>query len=29
VLSFRTHQLQIDALIEDMAAAIEDIRTHG
>jgi len=29
VLSFRTHQLQIDALIEDMAAAIEDILTHG
>jgi aromatic-L-amino-acid/L-tryptophan decarboxylase len=29
VLSFRTHQPQIDALIEDMAAAIEDIRTHG
>ena len=29
VLSFRTHQPQIDALIEDMTAAIEDIRTHG
>ena len=29
VLSFRTHQPQIDALIEDMAAAIEEIRTHG
>jgi aromatic-L-amino-acid/L-tryptophan decarboxylase len=29
VLSFRTHQPQIDALIEDMAAAIQDIRTHG
>ena len=29
VLSFRTHQPQIDALIEDMAAAIEDIRIHG
>jgi aromatic-L-amino-acid decarboxylase len=29
VLSFRTHQPQIDALVEDMAAAIEDIRTHG
>jgi aromatic-L-amino-acid decarboxylase len=29
VLSFRTHQAQIDALIEDMAAAIEDITTHG
>jgi aromatic-L-amino-acid decarboxylase len=29
VLSFRTHQPQIDALIEDMAAAIEDIRTYG
>jgi aromatic-L-amino-acid decarboxylase len=26
VLSFRTHQSQIDALIEDMAAAIRDIR---
>jgi aromatic-L-amino-acid decarboxylase len=29
VLSFRTHQRKIDALIEDPAAAIEDIRTHG
>ena len=29
VLSFRTHQPQIDALIDDMAAAIEDIRHHG
>ena len=29
VLSFRTHQRQIAALIEDMTAAIEDIRTHG
>jgi aromatic-L-amino-acid decarboxylase len=29
VLSFRTHQPQIDALIEDMAAAIEEIRRHG
>src|SRR5436305_4231114 len=29
VLSFRTHQPQIDALIEDMTAAIEDIRTHA
>jgi len=29
VLSFRTHQPQIDALIEDMAAAIEEIRIHG
>jgi aromatic-L-amino-acid decarboxylase len=29
VLSFRTHQPQIDALIEDMSQAIEDIRTHG
>ena len=29
VLSFRTHQPQIDALIEDMSKAIEDIRTHG
>jgi aromatic-L-amino-acid decarboxylase len=29
VLSFRTHQPQIDALVEDMAAAIQDIRTHG
>ena len=29
VLSFRTHQPQIDALVEDMSAAIEDIRTHG
>ena len=29
VLSFRTHQPQIDALIEDMAAAIQDIRTNG
>jgi aromatic-L-amino-acid decarboxylase len=29
VLSFRTHQPQIDALIEDMTAAIEDIRKHG
>ncbi len=29
VLSFRTHQPQIDALIEDMAAAIKDITTHG
>lgn len=27
VLSFRTHQPQIDALIEDMAAAIQDITT--
>jgi aromatic-L-amino-acid/L-tryptophan decarboxylase len=26
VLSFRTHQPQIDALVEDMAAAIEEIR---
>jgi aromatic-L-amino-acid decarboxylase len=26
VLSFRTHQAQIDALVEDMAAAIETIR---
>jgi aromatic-L-amino-acid decarboxylase len=29
VLSFRTHQPHIDALIEDMAAAIKDITTHG
>jgi aromatic-L-amino-acid decarboxylase len=29
VLSFRTHQPQIDALIEDMAAAMKDITTHG
>ena len=29
VLSFRTHQPQIDALIEDMSKAIEDIRSHG
>ena len=29
VLSFRTHQPQIDALIEDMSKAIEDIRNHG
>jgi aromatic-L-amino-acid decarboxylase len=29
VLSFRTHQPQIDALIEDLAAAIKDITTHG
>ena len=29
VLSFRTHQPQIDALIEDMGAAIEEIRSHG
>jgi aromatic-L-amino-acid decarboxylase len=29
VLSFRTHQPQIDALIEDMAAAIKDITTHA
>jgi aromatic-L-amino-acid/L-tryptophan decarboxylase len=28
VLSFRTHQPQIDALIEDMAAAIQEIRTE-
>jgi aromatic-L-amino-acid/L-tryptophan decarboxylase len=28
VLSFRTHQPQIDALVEDMAAAIKDIRPH-
>jgi aromatic-L-amino-acid decarboxylase len=27
VLSFRTHQPQIDALVEDMAAAIETIRS--
>jgi aromatic-L-amino-acid/L-tryptophan decarboxylase len=27
VLSFRTHQAQIDALVEDMAAAIQAIRT--
>ena len=27
VLSFRTHQPQIDALIEDMAAAITAIRS--
>ena len=27
VLSFRTHQPQIDALVEDMAAAIEEIRS--
>jgi hypothetical protein len=26
VLSFRTHQAQIDALVEDMAAAIQAIR---
>jgi hypothetical protein len=26
VLSFRTHQPEIDALIEDMAAAIQEIR---
>ena len=29
VLSFRTHQAQIDALIDDMTQAIEDIRIHG
>jgi aromatic-L-amino-acid/L-tryptophan decarboxylase len=29
VLSFRTHQPQIDALIEDLAAAIAEIRSHG
>ena len=29
VLSFRTHQAQIDALIEDLTQAIEDIRIHG
>jgi aromatic-L-amino-acid decarboxylase len=29
VLSFRTHHPHIDALIEDMTAAIQDIRTHG
>lgn len=29
VLSFRTHQPQIDALIDDMAAAIKDITNHG
>jgi aromatic-L-amino-acid decarboxylase len=29
VLSFRTHQSQIDALVEDMTAAIEDITNHG
>lgn len=28
VLSFRTHQPQIDALIEDMAAAIQEIRSE-
>jgi len=28
VLSFRTHQPEIDALIEDMAAAIQEIRSH-
>ena len=28
VLSFRTHQAQIDALVEDMAAAIKDLRPH-
>ena len=28
VLSFRTHQAEIDALIEDMAAAIQEIRSH-
>jgi aromatic-L-amino-acid decarboxylase len=27
VLSFRTHQPQIDALVEDLAASIEGIRT--
>jgi len=27
VLSFRTHQPQVDALVEDMAAAIEEIRS--
>jgi aromatic-L-amino-acid decarboxylase len=26
VLSFRTHQPRIDALIEDLAASIQDIR---
>jgi hypothetical protein len=26
VLSFRTHQPQIDALVEDMATAIDEIR---
>ena len=29
VLSFRTHQPQIDALVEDMAAAIAEIRPQG
>jgi len=29
VLSFRTHQPQIDALIEDMTSAIEQIRPQG
>jgi aromatic-L-amino-acid decarboxylase len=29
VLSFRTHQAEIDALIEDMAAAIEDLAIGG
>ena len=28
VLSFRTHQAEIDALIEDMAAAIQEIRSE-
>jgi aromatic-L-amino-acid decarboxylase len=28
VLSFRTHQPEIDALIEDMAAAIQEIRSE-
>jgi aromatic-L-amino-acid decarboxylase len=28
VLSFRTHQAEIDALIEDMAAAIQEIRSQ-
>jgi hypothetical protein len=27
-LSFRTHQAEIDALIEDMAAAIQEIRSE-
>jgi hypothetical protein len=26
VLSFRTHQREIDALVDDMAAAIREIR---
>ena len=29
VLSFRTHQPQIDALLDDMTAAIKDITNHG